>query len=95
MHISKRKGGSKNKIIAEFYKEKTYSDLPFLKNQVILPQQRLTLLKILIEGFSTPYKLYCSSNGCGIALYDRDYFICNLTGIENKLMQRFWGAKLV
>ena len=40
--------------------------------------------QLLIEGFSTPYRLDCDSNGGGILLHVREDIPCNLIAKQNQ-----------
>ena len=46
--------------------------------------------QFFIEGFSTPYRLGCDSNGGGILLYVREDIPSNLIAIENNPIEHFF-----
>ena len=50
----------------------------------------LFLSQFCIEGFRTPYRLDCDSNGSGILLYVRGDIPSNLIALENKPIESFF-----
>ena len=47
-------------------------------------------MKILIDGFSTPYRLDQNSNGGGLMLFVREHISSNLVEAEAKPVEDFY-----